>query len=283
MILVNKNFMTPRTPDVITLQDTDGDYIYVNRALYDIAVIFNYSSQGDVMKMESSVLGEKQKSDYSNKDILTMMLDIYPTVPEPLNMLVPFMMLADTVKVPEGIEAYEAKEYAYNLIDIVCNSIDVRSFVKLPSQMRSPLTGLQHLAKTYKERTAHTMAMWFTGMEVLPITEVVQVGGPQYVTPQATAPVATPIPVEKSSTPLPIPTGSITTVPAADKDSAEPMPYTISEEEFAELQRMMEEADKEFEEQQKKQKEKSKQVEVPKEVKEKAQINALFAATLEGL
>lgn len=282
MILVDKNFMTPRTIDVITLQDTDGDYIYVNRALYDVAVIFNYNTQCDISKMEDSVLGNKHKDGYSNKDILSIMLDIYQSVPEPLNMLVPFMMLADTVTVPSGLNKYEEKEFAYNLIDIICNSIDVRSFVKLPAHMRSPLTGLQHLAKAYKERNAHTMAMWFTGVEILPITDVIQ----QTVQTSATV-VAAPTVEEKvvsvNPVPLPIPAGSITTVPAADKDSVEPATNTISEEEYAELQRMMEEADREFEEQQKKQAEKSKQVEVPKKVKEASGINNLFASVLEGL
>lgn len=282
MILVDKNFMTPRTTDVITLQDTDGDYIYVNRALYDVAVIFNYTTQCNISKMEDSVLGNKHKDGYSNKDILSIMLDIYQSVPEPLNMLVPFMMLADTITVPSGLNKYEEKEFAYNLIDIICNSIDVRSFVKLPAHMRSPLTGLQHLAKAYKERNAHTMAMWFTGVEILPITDVIQ------QTVQSSAPVVTAPPVEEKAvnttpTPLPIPAGSITTVPAADKDSVEPATNTISEEEYAELQRMMEEADREFEEQQKKQAEKSKQVEVPKKVKEASGINNLFASVLEGL
>lgn len=281
MILVNKSFMTPRATNVVVLEDKDGDYIYVDRNLYDNAVIFNHTTQGDLGAMEKSVLGGLDKNSI-NKDILTLMLDVYATAPEPLNVLISFLLIADNIVVPKGLEGFEAKEFTYNLLDVITNSIDVRTYVKLPDKLRNRLSGIQHLAKTYKERIAHTIAMWFTGVEIVPISQI----------SYSQVPVETPAPAQHQTPteqkPLPIPAGSVTTIPAADKESATPEPNTISEEEFLALQKLLEDQEREFEEKTKKREEEKKKpatkmVEVTKEVSDRAEIDSIFTDVLKGL
>lgn len=287
MILVSKNFMTPRTINVVTLEDKSGDYIYIDRNLYDNAVIFNHTTQGDTNKMDKMVLGENLKNGI-NPDILTLMLDIYATAPEPINMLIPFMMIADGIRVPDGLTPEETKQFGYNLLDVITNSIDVRTFVKLPAQMRSNLNGISHLAKTFKERAAHTVGMWFTGVETVVIKNVQYNSAYENIVP-VTAPAA-PVahtPEVHTPTPLPVPAGSITTTPAPDKDTATPMANTISEEEYEAMMKAMMEDDEEFEQRQKdrekKKTEAPKQVEVSKEMSDRAEINSVFASVLAGL
>lgn len=294
MILVSKNFMTPRTINVVTLEDKSGDYIYVDRNLYDNAVIFNHTTQGDTNKMDKMVLGENLKNKV-NEDILTLMLDIYATAPEPINMLIPFMMIAEGISVPDDLSPEETKQFGYNLLDVITNSIDVRTYVKLPAQMRSNLNGISHLAKTFKERAAHTIGMWFTGVETVVIKNVQYNSAYENYNPgiipmmpaAAPVPVAAPAPATHTPTPLPVPAGSITTTPAPDKDSATPMANTISEEEYEAMMKAMMEDDEEFEQRQKdrerKKKEEPKQVEVTKEMSDRAEINSVFASVLAGL
>lgn len=288
MILVNKNFMTPRTTNVVTLEDKSGDFIYVDRNLYDNAVIFNHTTQGDTNKMDKMVLGENLKNKV-NPDVLTLMLDIYATAPEPINMLVPFMMIADGITVPEGLSPEETKSFGYNLLDVITNSIDVRTYVKLPAQMRSNLTGIQHLAKTFRERAAHTVGMWFTGVETVVIKNVQYANVYENVQPavQVATPTTVAEPVTHAPTPLPVPAGSITTTPAPDKETATPMANTISEEEYEAMMKAMMEDDEEFEQRQKdrekKKTEAPKQVEVSKEMSDRAEVNSMFASILAGL
>ena len=100
------------------------------------------------------------------------------------------------------------------------------------------------------------------------------------------APVQQQTPTEQK--PLPIPAGSVTTIPAADKDSATPEPNTISEEEFLALQKLLEDQEREFEEKTKKREEEKKKsatkmVEVTKEVSDRAEIDSIFTDVLKGL
>ena len=291
MILVSDKLMTPRTTDVVTLIDNDGHYIYISRNVYDSAVVFNYTMQGSTAEMDKAVLGNISQSDV-NDDVLAIMLDLYSSAPEPINMLIPFMAIADKVKVVPGLDALEKKMFAYNLIDAVTNSIDIRSYVKLPSAMRSPLVGLQHIAKTFRQRIDHAMGMWFTGVEIIPIHEVeviknavnapVVYGTAQ---PAPAAPVA-PTPVQESK-PLPIPAGSITTIPAPDKDTTDVEPNTISEDAYAALMarlaKINEDTEADLEEMKDKQPEEPKRVEVDKETSDRAEISDIFADMLKGI
>lgn len=246
MILVSDKMMTPRTIDVVTLQDKDGHYVYVSRNVYDAAVVFDYQNQNNVTSMEKAILGSKSTQDV-NPDLLDICMMLFATTPEPLGMLIPFLLLADKVTVPKDLEGIDAKTFGYNLIDAITNSVDIRSYVKLPDSMRAPLVGLQHIANTYKDRVAHAMGMWFTGVELVHIKEVEVIKSTseqvasvvQTVTssPEPTASVSSDTRV--TNDPLPIPTGSITSIPAADKETAEPQANTISEEAYAALMKRM--------------------------------------------
>lgn len=290
MILVSDKLMTPRTTDVVTLIDNDGHYIYISRNVYDSAVVFNYTMQGSTAEMDKAVLGNISQSDV-NDDVLAIMLDLYSSAPEPINMLIPFMAIADKVKVVPGLDALEKKMFAYNLIDAVTNSIDIRSYVKLPSAMRSPLVGLQHIAKTFRQRIDHAMGMWFTGVEIIPIHEVEviksSVNAPVVYGTVQSAPVApAPAPVQESK-PLPIPAGSITTIPAPDKETTDVEPNTISEDAYAALMarlaKINEDTEADLEEMKDKQPEEPKRVEVDKETSDRAEISDIFADLLKGI
>ena len=292
MILVSDKLMTPRTTDVVTLIDKDNHYIYVSRNVYDNAVVFNYTMQGNTAEMDAAVLGKISKSSI-NEDLLAIMLDLYSSAPEPINMLIPFMAIADKVKVTPGLDALEKKMFAYNLIDAVTNSIDIRSYVKLPDAMRAPLVGLQHIANTFRGRIEHAMGMWFTGVELVPIHEVdvvknvmnapITYGYVQNMTPVAPCPA--PEPVKEESKPLPIPAGSLTTIPAADKDSVEPEANTISEDAYAALMKKLQKIDEDVDAEIKEAKEEKevKKIEVDKDTADRAEISDIFADALKGL
>jgi hypothetical protein len=132
MIVFSKERFLPTTPNVIVLTDKEGNYYYVHRDVYDMAIVL--SDRHDLDSVKAIVEGTY------NSDAVEY---YYLTAPKPVNILAPFLSLV-TGELENDIELLTG------VIHAISGATNLREFVRLKRELRKTVTFSLNVKEEYE-------------------------------------------------------------------------------------------------------------------------------------
>lgn len=206
MILYRKEPYPLQMKNIMLLDDAkSGGVVYVSKTTYDQALMLHSRFDGNVQRVIDTLKSKKTEAYIAIPGLPNTINAMGKTMPEPLNILAPFLMLCTQ---NQGIEWNENnREFAYGILHQYSQLIDFNAMTLVPAEVRANVTIPTALLKQYQVSWDDICSTLEDKVVALPKQTVVQqvVQAPQTpeVKPIVTAQPAQPAPTTAQSTPAP--------------------------------------------------------------------------------
>lgn len=240
MILYRKEPYPLQMKNIMLLDDVkSGGVVYVNKATYDQALMLHSRFDGNVQRVADTIKSKKTEVYITIPNLPKVIETMGKTMPEPLNILAPFLMLCAN---NAGIEwDVEDREMVYGILHQYSQLIDFNAMTLVPAEVRANVQFPTSLLKQYKVSWEDLCSTLEDKVLLAPKTVIqeVKVEQPTQVAP---APVPTPQPAQQIPAPQPKPVA--TPVPQPAQPKAEEKPLSPLEKKLLEIKKQSEERDK---------------------------------------
>lgn len=242
MILYRKEPYPLQMKNIMLLDDTkSGGVVYVNKATYDQALMLYSRFDGNVKRVTDTIKSKKTEVYITVPNLPNVIEAMGKTMPEPLNVLAPFLMLCAN---NEGLEwNVEDREMAYGILHQYSQLIDFNAMTLVPAEVRANIQFPTSLLKQYKVSWDDLCSTLEDKVMLAPKTVVQEVRVEQPV--QTATPVTTPVQQAPVATPNPTPAQS---APVQQAPVAQPAPVKEAEKPLSPLEKKLMEIKKQAEE-----------------------------------
>ncbi len=139
MLVVSPKRLVPVQINTTVLQGEDGNYYYLHRDLYDQLVVladaYDYGARMDLLI--KSLTGEDRALPDNVKNF-------FDTVPLPVKMAAPYLLLVN------GVEQLETIEDMCGALTVISMSINLRRILKVDKSIRAAVTFSLHIREEYR-------------------------------------------------------------------------------------------------------------------------------------
>lgn len=244
MILYRKEPYPLQMKNIMLLDDAkSGGVVYVNKATYDQALMLYSRFDGNVKRVADTIKSKKTEVYITVPNLPNVIETMGKTMPEPLNVLAPFLMLCAN---NEGLEwNVEDREMAYGILHQYSQLIDFNAMTLVPAEVRANIQFPTSLLKQYKVSWDDLCSTLEDKVMLAPKTVVQEVRVEQ---PVQVAPTPAPVQQALVTTPNPAPAQSAPTQstppiqPAPAKEAEKPL--SPLEKKLLEIKKQAEERDK---------------------------------------
>lgn len=238
MILYRKEPYPLQMKNIMLLDDVkSGGVVYVNKATYDQALMLHSRFDGNVQRVADTIKSKKTEVYITIPNLPKVIETMGKTMPEPLNILAPFLMLCAN---NTGIEwNVEDREMVYGILHQYSQLIDFNAMTLVPAEVRANVQFPTSLLKQYKVSWEDLCSTLEDKVVLAPKTMIQEVKVEQ---PVQVAPASTPVPQPAQQTPTPQPAPVATPQPTQPK--TEEKPLSPLEKKLLEIKKQSEERDK---------------------------------------
>lgn len=242
MILYRKEPYPLQMKNIMLLDDIkSGGVVYVNKATYDQALMLHSRFDGNVQRVADTIKSKKTEVYITIPNLPKVIETMGKTMPEPLNILAPFLMLCAN---NAGIEwDVEDREMVYGILHQYSQLIDFNAMTLVPAEVRANVQFPTSLLKQYKVSWEDLCSTLEDKVVLAPKTVIQEVKVEQ---PVQVAP--TPVPVQASQpvqpTPTPQPAPVTTPAPQPEQPKTEEKPLSPLEKKLLEIKKQSEERNK---------------------------------------
>lgn len=242
MILYRKEPYQLQMKNIMLLDDVkSGGVVYVNKATYDQALMLHSRFDGNVQRVADTIKSKKTEVYITIPNLPKVIETMGKTMPEPLNILAPFLMLCAN---NAGIEwDVEDREMVYGILHQYSQLIDFNAMTLVPAEVRANVQFPTSLLKQYKVSWEDLCSTLEDKVVLAPKTVIQEVKVEQ---PVQVAP--TPVPVQASQPVQPIPTSQpapvTTPAPQPEQPKTEEKPLSPLEKKLLEIKKQSEERNK---------------------------------------
>jgi hypothetical protein len=149
MILYKKEPYRLQMKNIMLLDDVESKgCVYVSKATYDQALMLQSRFDGDTQRVINAIKTKKTEIYITNAGLRSTIEKMAKTMPEPINMLAPFLMYCAQ---NQGLEwDAENREMAYGILHQLSQLIDFNATTLVPVEIRTNLTIPTALLKQYE-------------------------------------------------------------------------------------------------------------------------------------
>lgn len=180
--------------NIMLLDDKEGGLVYVSKDTYDQALMLAARYDGNPARVPTVIQTPKTMSWINNPDLKNMINRMEEIMPEPINMLAPFLIY--TVNTTGLKYDKENAEMAYGILHQYSQLINFNAITTVPAQVRNDLSFPATILLSYKaswDALCATLADYVVAMPVAQVSPV-QVEQPKLAVPPAiTSRPATPV------------------------------------------------------------------------------------------
>lgn len=139
MIIYRKEPYHLQMRNIMLLDDVStGGVVYVNKATYDQALLLYGRFDGNSQRVLDTIKGKGTEVYVFNKPLQTLVEKACKEMPEPLNMIAPFLIYATP---NQGIDWENAGlEFAYGILHQLSQLIDFNATTLVPKEVRAQIT-----------------------------------------------------------------------------------------------------------------------------------------------
>lgn len=240
MILYRKEPYPLQMKNIMLLDDVkSGGVVYVNKATYDQALMLHSRFDGNVQRVADTIKSKKTEVYITIPNLPKVIETMGKTMPEPLNILAPFLMLCAN---NTGIEwNVEDREMVYGILHQYSQLIDFNAMTLVPAEVRANVQFPTSLLKQYKVSWEDLCSTLEDKVVLAPKTMIQEVKVEQ---PVQVAPASTPVPQPAQQTPTPQPAPVATPTPQPTQPKTEEKPLSPLEKKLLEIKKQSEERDK---------------------------------------
>lgn len=240
MILYRKEPYPLQMKNIMLLDDVkSGGVVYVNKATYDQALMLHSRFDGNVQRVSDTIKSKKTEVYITIPNLPKVIETMGKTMPEPLNILAPFLMLCAN---NTGIEwNVEDREMVYGILHQYSQLIDFNAMTLVPAEVRANVQFPTSLLKQYKVSWEDLCSTLEDKVVLEPKTMIQEVKVEQ---PVQVAPASTPVPQPAQQTPTPQPAPVATPTPQPTQPKTEEKPLSPLEKKLLEIKKQSEERDK---------------------------------------
>lgn len=240
MILYRKEPYPLQMKNIMLLDDVkSGGVVYVNKATYDQALMLHSRFDGNVQRVADTIKSKKTEVYITIPNLPKVIETMGKTMPEPLNILAPFLMLCAN---NTGIEwNVEDREMVYGILHQYSQLIDFNAMTLVPAEVRANVQFPTSLLKQYKVSWEDLCSTLEDKVVLAPKTMIQEVKVEQ---PVQVAPASTPVPQPAQQTPTPQPAPVATPTPQLTQPKTEEKPLSPLEKKLLEIKKQSEERDK---------------------------------------
>lgn len=240
MILYRKEPYPLQMKNIMLLDDVkSGGVVYVNKATYDQALMLHSRFDGNVQRVADTIKSKKTEVYITIPNLPKVIETMGKTMPEPLNILAPFLMLCAN---NAGIEwDVENREMVYGILHQYSQLIDFNAMTLVPAEVRANVQFPTSLLKQYKVSWEDLCSTLEDKVVLAPKTVIQEVKVEQ--------PVQTiSAPTQQTPAPQPAPAATPAPQPAQPAQPAQPKteekPLSPLEKKLLEIKKQSEERDK---------------------------------------
>ena len=240
MILYRKEPYPLQMKNIMLLDDVkSGGVVYVNKATYDQALMLHSRFDGNVQRVADTIKSKKTEVYITIPNLPKVIETMGKTMPEPLNILAPFLMLCAN---NTGIEwNVEDREMVYGILHQYSQLIDFNAMTLVPAEVRANVQFPTSLLKQYKVSWEDLCSTLEDKVVLATKTMIQEVKVEQ---PVQVAPASTPVPQPAQQTPTPQPVPVATPTPQPTQPKTEEKPLSPLEKKLLEIKKQSEERDK---------------------------------------
>ena len=240
MILYRKEPYPLQMKNIMLLDDVkSGGVVYVNKATYDQALMLHSRFDGNVKRVADTIKSKKTEVYITIPNLPKVIETMGKTMPEPLNILAPFLMLCAN---NTGIEwNVEDREMVYGILHQYSQLIDFNAMTLVPAEVRANVQFPTSLLKQYKVSWEDLCSTLEDKVVLAPKTIIQEVKVEQ---PVQVAPASTPVPQPAQQTPTPQLAPVATPTPQPTQPKTEEKPLSPLEKKLLEIKKQSEERDK---------------------------------------
>lgn len=240
MILYRKEPYPLQMKNIMLLDDVkSGGVVYVNKATYDQALMLHSRFDGNVQRVADTIKSKKTEVYITIPNLPKVIETMGKTMPEPLNILAPFLMLCAN---NTGIEwNVEDREMVYGILHQYSQLIDFNAMTLVPAEVRANVQFPTSLLKQYKVSWEDLCSTLEDKVVLAPKTMIQEVKVEQ---PVQVAPASTPVPQPAQQTPTPQPAPVATPTLQPTQPKTEEKPLSPLEKKLLEIKKQSEERDK---------------------------------------
>lgn len=240
MILYRKEPYPLQMKNIMLLDDVkSGGVVYVNKATYDQALMLHSRFDGNVQRVADTIKSKKTEVYITIPNLPKVIETMGKTMPEPLNILAPFLMLCAN---NTGIEwNVEDREMVYGILHQYSQLIDFNAMTLVPAEVRANVQFPTSLLKQYKVSWEDLCSTLEDKVVLATKTMIQEVKVEQ---PVQVAPASTPVPQPAQQTPTPQPAPVATPTPQPTQPKTEEKPLSPLEKKLLEIKKQSEERDK---------------------------------------
>ena len=149
MILYRKEPYPLQMKNIMLLDDVkSGGVVYVSKSTYDQALMLHSRFDGNVQRVIDTLKSKKTEAYIVIPKLPNVINTMGKTMPEPLNILAPFLMLCTQ---NQGIEWDENnRELVYGILHQYSQLIDFNAMTLVPAEVRANVTIPTSLLKQYQ-------------------------------------------------------------------------------------------------------------------------------------
>ena len=149
MILYRKEPYPLQMKNIMLLDDIEsGGVVYVSKSTYDQALLLHGRFDGNTMRVADAINCKKTGVYITMQELYGLIDNMSKTMPEPINILAPFLMFCVQ---NEGIE-WDSKDrvFAYGILHQYSQLIDFNAMTLVPAEVRNIVTLPTMLLKQYE-------------------------------------------------------------------------------------------------------------------------------------
>ena len=240
MILYRKEPYPLQMKNIMLLDDVkSGGVVYVNKATYDQALMLHSRFDGNVQRVADTIKSKKTEVYITIPNLPKVIETMGKTMPEPLNILAPFLMLCAN---NAGIEwNVEDREMVYGILHQYSQLIDFNAMTLVPAEVRANVQFPTSLLKQYKVSWEDLCSTLEDKVVLAPKKVIQEVKVEQ---PAQVVPTPAPQPAQQVHIQQPVPTTVSTPTPQPVQPKTEEKPLSPLEKKLLEIKKQSEERDK---------------------------------------